>query len=453
MLLREVFDNNGATAVITFGRLNPPTIGHKKLVEKVKSIPGKHFLFLSHTCDTDKNPLDYDTKLKFVESFFDGITVGHKDVRTPIQALEYIQTLGYQNVIFVAGSDRVESFKKVFETYNNTPDKSGKIPFSFKSISVVSAGDRDPDADGVTGISASKLRESALANDFDTFKKGVPNAALAKPLFEALQQGMGQPSQPAVTPDLLKKLELYLDKMFSSLGMDVEFTRHFLDRANDERNGKPITIQELAKLFRDTYVKWGKKIARLGPDAQAVIKDMSTDINVPFVLNWDNRTQELDLVAKTVMRKKNFATPNPEFQVENTKVKKNKDDLIPALEKFFPIAMKVLDLKKLPKINLEKYVDPDNQPSFGRFTNDSMTIDVGIKGRHPNDILRTLAHELVHYKQMLDGKLNAQSGDTGSDEENDAHARAGIIMRIFNKKYPEYIQSSGINLKEHQGSK
>jgi hypothetical protein len=449
MLLREFFDNNGKTAVITFGRLNPPTVGHKKLVEKVKSIPGNHYLFLSHTCDVDKNPLDYDTKVKFVESFFDGITVGHKDVRTPIQALEYIQSLGYQNVIFVAGSDRVESFKKVFEAYNGKPDKTGHIPFTFKSISVVSAGERDPDADDVSGMSASKLRESALANDFNTFKKGVPDSNLAKPLFEAVQQSM---TPGAVTPDLLKKLEVYLDKMFSSLGMDVEFTRHFLDRANDERNGRPITIQELAKLFRDTYVKWGKKIARLGPDAQAVIKDMSTDINVPFVLNWDNSTKALDLVAKTVMRKKNFATPNQQFQVENIDVKKNKDELIPALEKFFPIAMKVLELEKLPKINLEKYVDPDNQPSFGRFTNDSMTIDVGIKGRHPNDILRTLAHELVHYKQMLDGQLNAQSGDTGSREENDAHARAGIIMRIFNKKYPEYIKSSSINLKEHQGN-
>jgi hypothetical protein len=78
---------------------------------------------------------------------------------------------------------------------------------------------------------------------------------------------------------------------------------------------KQITIQELVKLFRDTHSKYGKKIAQMGPDAQAVIKDMQTDINLPFVLNWDERNQELDLVAKTIMRKKNFVTPNQELRI------------------------------------------------------------------------------------------------------------------------------------------
>jgi hypothetical protein len=101
------------------------------------------------------------------------------------------------------------------------------------------------------------------------------------------------------------------------LGIDIEITRHFLDRANDERNVRQITLPELAVLFRDEYSKWGKKIAQLGPNAEAVMKDMRSDINIPFALNWDPRNQELDLVAKTVMRKKNFKTPNPEFPVES----------------------------------------------------------------------------------------------------------------------------------------
>lgn len=118
---------------------------------------------------------------------------------------------------------------------------------------------------------------------------------------------------PEITQAQLNVLEGYLDKLFSSIGIDVEFTRHFLDRVNDARNKTPITIKELAILFKDTYTKYGKKIAQMGPDAQAVIKDMRSDINVPFVLNWDNGAKELDLVAKTVMRKKNFHTPNPEL--------------------------------------------------------------------------------------------------------------------------------------------
>jgi hypothetical protein len=116
-----------------------------------------------------------------------------------------------------------------------------------------------------------------------------------------------------ITQPMLDKLEQYLDALFKKLGMDVEFTRHFLDRVNDPRNKEQITLKELAILFKDAYTKYGQKIAKMGPDAEAVIKDMRSDVNVPFVLNWDNRNQELDLVAKTVMRKKNFHTPDPEL--------------------------------------------------------------------------------------------------------------------------------------------
>ena len=116
-----------------------------------------------------------------------------------------------------------------------------------------------------------------------------------------------------ITQIMLDKLESYLDQLFSKLGMDVEFTRHFLDRVNDPRNKEQITLKELAILFKDAYTKYGQKIAKMGPDAEAVIKDMRSDVNVPFVLNWDNRNQELDLVAKTVMRKKGFHTPDPEL--------------------------------------------------------------------------------------------------------------------------------------------
>ena len=118
-----------------------------------------------------------------------------------------------------------------------------------------------------------------------------------------------------ISQAMLDTLERYLDKMFASVGIDIEFTRHFLDRVNDARNKKPITLKELAMLFKDTYIKYGTKIAKMGPDAEAVIKDMRSDVNLPFVLNWDQRNKELDLVAKTVMRKKNFRTPDPELPV------------------------------------------------------------------------------------------------------------------------------------------
>ena len=118
-----------------------------------------------------------------------------------------------------------------------------------------------------------------------------------------------------ITKSDLDQIEKYADRIFASLNIDVEFTRHFLDRVNDKRNVKQITSAELTRLFKQSYKKYGKKIAQLGPDAEAVISDMKTDINMPFVLNL--KGQELELVAKTVMRKKDFKTSGPKLRFEN----------------------------------------------------------------------------------------------------------------------------------------
>ena len=115
-------------------------------------------------------------------------------------------------------------------------------------------------------------------------------------------------SEQEITKSALDGVEKYADRLYKSVGIDVEFTRHFLDRVNDARNKKQITVAELIRLFKQSYKKYGKKIAKLGPDAEAVINDMQTDVNMPFVLKWDGK--ELDLVAKTVMRKKDFKTPD-----------------------------------------------------------------------------------------------------------------------------------------------
>ena len=123
-------------------------------------------------------------------------------------------------------------------------------------------------------------------------------------------------------------------------------------------------------------------------------------------------------------------------------------DLIQAFRDFFPIAMKELGLEKLPKIHLEKIVNDTEQPTFGRFENEAEVIYLGISGRHPLDILRTLAHELVHYKQHVNGELNDQSGETGSPEENEAHIVAGVIMRQFNKQHSQYFKDTAVSISE-----
>ena len=113
----------------------------------------------------------------------------------------------------------------------------------------------------------------------------------------------------------LKSLEKVLDALFKHAGIDIEFSKHMFDRVNDPRNKDQITIQELRSLFQKTYQKYKDKLNALGPDTQAVLNDLQTDVNVPFILKWDSKNNELDLVSKTVMRKKNFMTSNPKLKV------------------------------------------------------------------------------------------------------------------------------------------
>ena len=111
----------------------------------------------------------------------------------------------------------------------------------------------------------------------------------------------------------LNQVEKHLDKIWAKVGIDVEFTRHFHDRVNDERNKKPISTAELIRIYREIYKKYGKPISNLSSGVEILLKDMSTDINVPVVLKWDGK--ELDMIAKTVMRKKNFKSRTKKYSV------------------------------------------------------------------------------------------------------------------------------------------
>ena len=122
----------------------------------------------------------------------------------------------------------------------------------------------------------------------------------------------------SVTAVDIQQLEQFADRIFANVGIDVEFTKHFKDRVNSERNAKPIVPAELTRLFKQERKRYGKPIAQMGPDSEAVMRDLQTDINVPFALVLDKDNNELDLIAKTIMRKKDFDTPNRVFAVEDS---------------------------------------------------------------------------------------------------------------------------------------
>ena len=127
MQLRELFKKDNNTAVLAFGRMNPITIGHNKLAETIKSIPGDGYIFLSHKQNSKTDPLNFETKLKFAKECFPGITVGDSSVRTIIEAIKKVNSLGYTELVYVAGADRVDEFTKLLNAYNNKE-------YSFESI-------------------------------------------------------------------------------------------------------------------------------------------------------------------------------------------------------------------------------------------------------------------------------------------------------------------------------
>ena len=199
MHLRELFlkEDDRSTAVFAFGRFNPPTIGHQKLIEKVQSIAGqvdgKGFIFLTHTQNNKKDPLSFQEKLDYITSQINdpNLQIGSADVRTLIQALQKIQAQGRTRVIMVAGDDRVMEFQKFLNQYNGNPDKQGTVQYKFDDIQVVSAGQRDPDADDIAGVSASKAREWALKGQEHEFSKIVMGGINGKVLYDKIQDALG----------------------------------------------------------------------------------------------------------------------------------------------------------------------------------------------------------------------------------------------------------------------
>jgi len=185
---------NEKVAVVTFGRMNPPTIGHQKLVDNVLRVArqnkGEPMVFLSHTQKKDKDPLDYNTKIKIASKAF-GKVVKKDSVNNPFDVVYKMRDEGYTHVFFVAGSDRVPQYNAMFKKYSGHSDPEKDIGVE---LQVVSAGDRDPDSDNAEGMSASKMRAFAMENDYSHFVLGSPEKLRepdVKKMFIAVRKAMG----------------------------------------------------------------------------------------------------------------------------------------------------------------------------------------------------------------------------------------------------------------------
>ena len=240
-----------------------------------------------------------------------------------------------------------------------------------------------------------------------------------------------------ISKSQLDSIEGYADKLFAKLGIDIEFTRHFLDRLNDKRNNKPISVAELVGIFKRLHRKHGKPLSKIDNDFNAVVKDFNNNINIPFAINVT--PEDIDLVAKTIMRKKDFKTSTPVIALnENATYSQSIDvkEKIAALTDH--MIEKGYNIEPLPTV---EFIDGDSENAsnfLGKtayYDPDSKTIALYTEGRHPKDITRSYAHELIHHIQNLEGRLgdirttNTLEDDALNDLEAEANLKGTMTFR------------------------
>ena len=189
------------TVYFTFGRMNPPTIGHEKLLTSLARKAGKnpYRIFLSPSQDKEKNPIDYKTKVKFARKAFPKHArsiVLSPTARNIMEVASKIYDEGFKNVVMVVGSDRIREFETRLNAVNGKKGRHGF--FNFQKISVMRAGERDPDAEGTEGMSASEMRNAVTNKDFTTFSQGLPKSVSnqdAKTIYNTVRRGMGLKEQ------------------------------------------------------------------------------------------------------------------------------------------------------------------------------------------------------------------------------------------------------------------
>lgn len=298
--------------VITWGRMNPPTIGHQKLVDRVKAEAKKRgampHVFLTHTSDAKKNPLDYNTKIRIARKAF-GSSVTKSNSRTIIEAMKELQSMGHTEVVLVVGSDRISEFKTLLNKYN------GK-DFSFNKIEVVSAGDRDPDSDEASGMSASKLRALAQSGDRDKFDNGLPSGLSKRDkqtLYNRIRKVMGITEEIDYDDDDFeftdKELETFLQMTnLESLDEDETLDEEF-DEFLELNERAPLTVQQRFAI--------GRRMRRLQPKIKRRREIMKRRMADPKRLEKRSRKAAIKLLRKRFAGKQgaNYASLSPSAKI------------------------------------------------------------------------------------------------------------------------------------------
>jgi len=424
------------------GGFKPPTKGHfevvKQSLEQNPDIDKLYVVVGSGIRDGVSQDESYSIWNIYKKYLGDKVEVVKAD-SSPLKYIkDYIKTNTEHKSIILIGSregndedaNDLQKRKTFFEKYGN----------HVVVKDVITAG----------GISGTKAREAAKISK-EQFFQYLPTQLTDEEknlIFSYIQSVIQEKSHldEDISKSQLDDVESYADKLFAKLGIDVEFTRHFLDRLNDKRNGKPISVAELMGIFKRLHRKHGKPLSKTDFDFEAVVKDLRNDLNIPFAINIT--PEDIDLVAKTIMRKKDFKTSTPVIAInENASYSKDIDYKKHILELTKHMLDKGMNIKPLPKVIFNDG-DVENAREFlGRtayYNPNNNTIVLYTEGRHPKDIVRSFAHEMIHHIQNLEGRLeNISTTNTHEDDHlNDIEAEANLKGTMTFRNWTDTLTTS-----------
>lgn len=255
---KEYNEDKTREVVFTFGRFNPPTVGHGKLLAKVAAlaIGNDYRIYASQSNDPKKNPLEYKEKIKVMRKMFPKhgrSIIEDKAAKTALHIASILYDQGYTRITMVVGSDRIKEFQKLLNQYNGAKGRHGYYDFK-DGIRVASAGERDPDAEGVSGMSASKMRQTAIDGDFKSFSKGLPKEyGEDMTLFNLLRKRMGLKEmvnfrKHVQLPTVSEKRERYISGEIFNEG-DTAYVNGRVEITISERKSNYIVCSEGDKYF------------------------------------------------------------------------------------------------------------------------------------------------------------------------------------------------------------
>ena len=321
------------TAVFSFGRLNPPTTGHQKLLQKIiqtsKQMAGYACLYVSHSQDPKRNPLSAKQKVTYVKKMFpkEARQIKVKEDSSIRNAIDVATTLNghYENLVMVVGSDRVKDFKTLLNKYNGVESRHGY--YKYDNIQIVSAGERDPDAEGVAGMSASKMRAAAASGDYESFSLGLPSSFKdGEKLFKDIRLGMNvkeqlKPFKPIVEMNNMELIrEQYFQNLIYNIGDWVKDTKTEIVGEVVKRGTNYITlVQEdfsLHKVWLEDAESMEKQKKKL-PEAVDFLKNR----NLWEKLQREKRRDD-EWGTSALTKKVKKLTPNETVKESKEKLKK-----------------------------------------------------------------------------------------------------------------------------------